>query len=138
MRRERSRAYHQHTNYHDEQEALCSSPLLLKTRKRAGGLTRSLLFCPNGKMKKEIKNKAIRRLKIIEGQIRGLQHMVDKDVYCVDVINQSLAIKEALSGVEDLLLENHLATHAAEQMKSGKKKKAIKEILSLYKLSKKK
>ena len=64
--------------------------------------------------------------------------MVEKDVYCVDVINQSLAVKEALSGIEDLLLENHLATHVTEQMRSGKKEKAIKEILSLYKLSKKK
>lgn len=89
-------------------------------------------------MKKEIKNKATRRLKIIEGQIRGLQRMVEKDIYCVDVINQSLAIKEALSGVEDLLLERHLATHVAEQMKSGRERKAIREILDLYKLSKKK
>ena len=89
-------------------------------------------------MRKDIKNKAARRLKIIEGQIRGLQHMVEKDIYCVDVINQSLAIKEALSGVEDLLLERHLATHVVDQMKSGRKATAIKEILSLYKLSKKK
>lgn len=89
-------------------------------------------------MKKDSKKKVMRRLKILEGQIRGLQKMVEKDTYCVDVINQSLAIKQALSGVEDLLLENHLATHVADQMKSGKEKKAIKEILSLYKLSKKK
>lgn len=87
---------------------------------------------------KENKKRAIRRLKIIEGQIRGLQRLIEKDVYCVDVIHQSLAVKEALSGVEDLLLEKHLATHVAEQMKSGKEKKAIKEMLSLYKLSKKK
>lgn len=64
--------------------------------------------------------------------------MVERDAYCVDVINQSLAVKEALSGVEDLLLEKHLATHVAEQMKSGREKKAIREILNLYKLSKKK
>jgi CsoR family transcriptional regulator, copper-sensing transcriptional repressor len=89
-------------------------------------------------MRKEIKNRAARRLKIIEGQVKGLQRMVEKDVYCVDVINQSLAIKQALSGVEDLLLERHLATHVAEQRKSGRGTKAIKEILDLYKLSKKK
>ncbi len=89
-------------------------------------------------MKQGHKKKILQRLKILEGQIRGLQRMVEKDVYCVDVINQSLAVKEALSGIEDLLLENHLATHVTEQMRSGKKEKAIKEILSLYKLSKKK
>lgn len=64
--------------------------------------------------------------------------MVEKDVYCVDVISQSLAIKEALSGVEDLVLEKHLATHVTEQMKSGEKEKAIREMVNIYRLSKKK
>ncbi len=64
--------------------------------------------------------------------------MVEEDVYCINVIHQSLAVKEALSGVENLLLENHLATHVADQMKSGKESKAVKEILAIYKLSKRK
>ena len=89
-------------------------------------------------MKQGIKKKAIRRLKIVEGQVRGLQRMVEEEKYCIDIINQSLAIKEALSGVEDLILENHLSTHVVEQMKSGKEAKAIKEILSVYKMSKRK
>lgn len=89
-------------------------------------------------MKQDIKKKAVRRLKIVEGQVRGLQRMVQEEKYCIDIINQSLAIKEALSGVEDLILENHLSTHVVEQMKSGKEAKAIKEILSVYKMSKKK
>lgn len=89
-------------------------------------------------MKQDIKKKAIRRLKIVEGQVRGLQRMVAEEKYCIDIMNQSLAIKEALSGVEDLILKNHLSTHVVEQMKSGKESKAIKEILSVYRLSKKK
>ena len=89
-------------------------------------------------MRKDIKRKAIRRLKIIEGQVRGFQRMVEEEKYCIDIINQSLAIKEALSSVEDLILENHLSTHVVEQMKSGQEAKAIKEILSVYKMSKKK
>ena len=64
--------------------------------------------------------------------------MVEEEKYCIDIINQSLAVKEALSGVEDLILENHLSTHVIEQIKSGKEAKATKEILSVYKLSKKK
>jgi len=47
----------------------------------------------------------IRRLKIIEGQIRWLRDMIEKGSYCIDVITQSSAIKQALSNVEDLLLE---------------------------------
>jgi len=87
-------------------------------------------------MNKTLKNKAIRRLKIAEGQIRGLQKMVKEDKYCVDIIIQSLAIKEALSRVEELLLEKHLSTHVVQQMKSGKQDKAIREILKIYRLSK--
>lgn len=89
-------------------------------------------------MKKNIKNKAIRRLKILEGQIRGLQKMIEKEEYCIDILHQSLAAKQALSGIEDLILENHLQTHVIEQIKSGKEKKSTKEILAIYKLSKKK
>ncbi|MBI2052864.1 MAG: metal-sensing transcriptional repressor [Candidatus Ryanbacteria bacterium] len=85
-----------------------------------------------------IKKRASRRLKIAEGQIRGLERMVREEKYCVDIINQSLAIKEALSSFEDFILENHLATHVVEQMKSGQQSKAIKEILSVYKVSKRK
>lgn len=89
-------------------------------------------------MIKDIKQKVLRRLKIAEGQVRGLQKMIADEKYCIDIINQSLAVKSALSGVEDLLLSRHLENHVVEQMKSGKESKAIKEILSIYKLSKKK
>ena len=90
------------------------------------------------KMKPEIKRKIIRRLKILEGQIRGLQEMIDNEQYCIDILQQSMAAKQALSGVENLMLENHLSTHAIEQIKSGKESKATREILAIYKLSKKK
>lgn len=89
-------------------------------------------------MKQSIKKKIIIRLKILEGQIRGLQKMVDKENYCVDIIHQSFAAKKALSSIEDLILENHLSTHVIEQIKSGKEAKSIKEILAIYKLSDKK
>ena len=89
-------------------------------------------------MKKNIQRRALHRLKIIEGQVRGLQKMVTAEQYCIDIITQSLAVKEALSGVEDLILENHLSTHVVDQIKSGKQSRATKEILAVYRLSKKK
>ena len=89
-------------------------------------------------MKKGFKKRAVRRLKILEGQVRGLQRMVEQEKYCIDIITQSQAAKEALSSVEDLILENHLSTHVIEQMRSGKEKISIKEILAVYKLSKRK
>ena len=89
-------------------------------------------------MKKDTKKRALHRLKILEGQVRGLQRMVEGEEYCIDILHQSLAVREALSGVEDLILENHLSTHVIEQVKAGKKSKAVKEILAIYKLSKRK
>lgn len=89
-------------------------------------------------METNLKRKAIRRLKIAAGQIKGLEKMVSEDKYCIDVINQSLAVKNALSSFEDLMLENHLKTHAMHQMKHGESTQAANEILAVYKLSKKK
>lgn len=74
------------------------------------------------------------RLKRIEGQIRGLQKMVEEDKYCIDVITQTSAIRNALKGVEDVLLESHLSSCVVDQIKSGKQKKAVDEILKVYKL----
>jgi DNA-binding FrmR family transcriptional regulator len=89
-------------------------------------------------MRKDIKLKAIRRLKLVEGQVRGVQKMVDGEKYCIDIITQISAVKEALSGVEDLLLENHLTTHVIHQIKHGKEDQASKEVLKVYKLKRKK
>ena len=88
-------------------------------------------------MRKDIQSKAIRRLKIAEGQIRGLQKMVEEEKYCIDIITQASAIKEALTGIENLVLENHLSTHVVHQMKHGNEKKAVDEILKVYKLKRK-
>jgi len=79
----------------------------------------------------------MRRLKIIEGQVRGLQSMVTTDKYCVDIITQTSAVKQALSNVEDLLLEDHLSGCIIEQVKSGEEVKAKNEILKVYKLKRK-
>ena len=83
------------------------------------------------------KKKIVRRLAIIEGQSKGLQKMIEKNTYCIDIITQTSAIKQALSTVEDLLLENHLGSCVLRQMTSGQTGKAKKEILKVYKLKRK-
>lgn len=83
------------------------------------------------------KEKLLKRLKIIEGQVRGLQELIDKDTYCIDVITQSSAVKQALSGVEDALMENHLNHCVHHQMTSGQTGKAVDEVLKVYKLKRK-
>ena len=83
------------------------------------------------------KTKVIRRLKLLEGQVRGLQRMVEGDTYCIDVITQTSAVKQGLSNVENLLLENHLGGCILNQIKSGQTNKAKKEILKVYTLKRK-
>ena len=84
-----------------------------------------------------IKRRALHRAKILEGQMRGLQKMIDKEEYCVDILVQSLAVQRSLGSLNKLILENHLKTHVNDDFSSGSKKnkeKQIRELLELYEL----
>lgn len=83
---------------------------------------------------KQRKQPCITRLKKIEGQIRGLQNMIEQDAYCIDVITQTSAVRCALKSLEDVLLEGHLQSCVVTQVKNGKEDKAVSEILKVYKL----
>ncbi|MBP7805010.1 MAG: metal-sensitive transcriptional regulator [Candidatus Pacebacteria bacterium] len=83
------------------------------------------------------KQKLIRRLKILEGQVRGLQKMVEEGTYCIDVITQTSAVKQGLSNVEDALMETHLGHCVVDQIKKGQTNKATEEILKVYRLKRK-
>lgn len=78
------------------------------------------------------KTKAMKRLNIIKGQLLGLQKMIENDEYCIDLLNQSLAIQNSLKSLDAVLLERHLTTHVAHQMME-EKEKAVTELLTLYK-----
>jgi len=80
------------------------------------------------------KKPCLTRLKKIEGQIRGLQKMVEEDEYCVDIITQTSAVRSALKSLEDVMLESHLQSCVINQVKSGQEDKAVFEILKVYKL----
>jgi DNA-binding FrmR family transcriptional regulator len=72
----------------------------------------------------EIKAANRHRLRRIEGQIRGLQKMVEEDRYCPDIITQVASVQEALRGVARNLMRNHLHHCAAKALRSGKKQEA--------------
>ncbi len=67
----------------------------------------------------ELKASNIRRLKRIEGQIRGLQKMVEEDRYCPEIITQVASVQEALRGVARQLMRNHLKHCATAAIKKG-------------------
>jgi CsoR family transcriptional regulator, copper-sensing transcriptional repressor len=65
------------------------------------------------------KDKYLNRLRRIEGQVRGLQRMVDEDKYCIDILTQISAVNSALQSVALGLLENHLGHCVAEAVAEG-------------------
>jgi DNA-binding FrmR family transcriptional regulator len=82
----------------------------------------------------EIKHAVLTRLRRIEGQMRGLQKMVDEERYCADVLMQVSSVQEALRGVSRSLLQNHLKHCAAEAIRSEDPRQAeamYEELLDL-------
>jgi DNA-binding FrmR family transcriptional regulator len=81
-----------------------------------------------------LKDSNQKRLRRIEGQVRGLQKMVADDRYCADIIVQIASVQEALRGVARNLMKNHLHHCAAKALRSAKKEQAhamYDELLSL-------
>ena len=66
-----------------------------------------------------LKEAALNRLKRIEGQVRGLQRMLEEERYCADVLTQISSVHEALRGVARILFRNHLEHCAATAIRSG-------------------
>lgn len=67
----------------------------------------------------KLKSNLTTRLNRIEGQIRGVKGLIEKDTYCDDVLNQIAAIQAALNGVGKLLLEGHLKSCVVERIREG-------------------
>ena len=65
------------------------------------------------------KDAYLKRLRRIEGQVRGLQRMVEEDVYCIDVLTQVSAVTRALQAVALGLLEDHLGHCVTQAVKNG-------------------
>jgi len=87
-------------------------------------------------MIEELKSRALHRSRILEGQMRGLQRMIESEEYCVDILTQSLAIQKSLRSLNKLLVENHLRTHVADMFAAGgdEQTRAIGELLTVYEL----
>lgn len=89
-------------------------------------------------MIKDIKKRASHRSKIIEGQFKALNKVIEQEEYCIDILTQSLAIQKSLKSLDKLILENHLRTHIKEGMRKGSAKdveKMTEELLNIYELT---
>jgi DNA-binding FrmR family transcriptional regulator len=67
----------------------------------------------------DIKSRNTQRLRRIEGQVRGLQKMVEDDRYCADILTQIASVHEALRGVGKELMRNHLKHCASDAIRKG-------------------
>lgn len=86
----------------------------------------------------DIKRRALHRSRILQGQLKGVEKMIDNEAYCMDIITQSLAIQKSLASLNKLILENHLRTHIKDALSTGDEPTqsgAIHELLALYELT---
>lgn len=77
----------------------------------------------------------VRRLKSVEGHVRGIERMVEEGAYCVDVVNQITAVQRALKKVSGLVLDRHLhtcVTHAVRGSDDAAKDRVLKELLDVF------
>lgn len=85
----------------------------------------------------KVKKTLINRLNRIEGQIRGVKGLIEKDTYCDDVITQISAIQSALNGFSKVLLEAHLKSCVTERIQEGDKEVVDELLITIQKLMKK-
>lgn len=86
-------------------------------------------------MSDEYTQSIVNRLKSIEGHVRGVQRMLEEGAYCMDIINQNLAVQRALEKVNRLILERHLQTCVTTAIRGddpSERERVIDEILSVF------
>jgi CsoR family transcriptional regulator, copper-sensing transcriptional repressor len=82
-------------------------------------------------MRKDIKASSLKRLKRIEGQVRGLSRMVEEDRYCIDIVTQISAVRAALRRAEEEILTDHVAHCIEDAIASGNKSEQRRKVAEL-------
>lgn len=108
---------HAHEAGHPEESGCCGTPHPRKSHHS-----------------QEMKSSLVTRLNRIEGQIRGVKGLIEKDVYCDDVLNQIAAIQSALNGVGKLLLEGHMKSCVVERIMEGDREVLDELLVTVNKL----
>ncbi len=93
--------------------------------------------CRKSHHPERVKKDLTTRLNRIEGQIRGIKGMIEKDVYCDDVITQLSATQSALNSVAKILLEGHLKGCVVDRLSEGDHEVLDELVVTIQKLMKK-
>ncbi|PYF02628.1 metal-sensitive transcriptional regulator [Ureibacillus chungkukjangi] len=93
--------------------------------------------CRKSHHPERVKKDLTTRLNRIEGQIRGIKGMIEKDVYCDDIITQLSATQSALNSVAKILLEGHIKGCVVDRLSAGEEEVLDELVLTIQKLMKK-
>ncbi|OGM26616.1 hypothetical protein A3D00_01220 [Candidatus Woesebacteria bacterium RIFCSPHIGHO2_02_FULL_38_9] len=84
---------------------------------------------------KDTQERILHRLRIAKGHLEKVIQMVEKDEYCIDIIHQSKAVQAAIKETDALILKNHLEGCVVNDIKQGKVKETIDEVLKVFEKS---
>jgi DNA-binding FrmR family transcriptional regulator len=91
-------------------------------------------------MDSKTRDQVIRRLRSIQGHVKGIEKMVEEDQYCIDVMRQVIATQAAMAKVNEMILENHLNTCVIEAVRGDDPKareRVLEEIGDVFEMSRK-
>ena len=108
---------------------------VIKERRESMEETKECCYKTKERSEKEYKD-LINRLNRIEGQIRGIKGMIEKDAYCTDILTQVSAVSAALNSFNRVLLSNHIKTCVINDIREGKEETVDELLVTLQKLMK--
>ncbi len=130
----KKRIRYKNTGYMQNKEKLMSEKKIQETKAACCGP-----HTDTGKVKERTKQEykdLIHRLNRIEGQVRGIRGMVEKDAYCTDILVQVAAVNAALNSFNKVLLANHIKTCVTRDIRDGKEDTVDELVAVLQKLMK--
>ncbi|MEX2028386.1 MAG: metal-sensing transcriptional repressor [Candidatus Curtissbacteria bacterium] len=83
-------------------------------------------------MQDAVKDEALKRLASTRGHLDHVIRMVSDDKYCINILQQSLAVQSALKAVDHLILKGHLEEHVSKAMHGNNKQKSIDEVIDVF------
>ena len=86
-------------------------------------------------MQIHVKSEALKRLRTARGHLDHVISAVESEKYCIDILQQSLAVQSALRAVDNIILKGHLEEHVAEAMHGKNKEKSIDEVIDIFEKS---
>jgi len=84
-----------------------------------------------------MKQETLRRIKTVEGHVRGIERMLEGDAYCIDVIRQIQAVQAALTKISVSVLDEHMQTCLTNSLDGEKRDQMLREITEVYEMASK-